>query len=378
MIPASRRDFLRRLSAGLFTGPFVVHNLGLADEKKREVPWLAEVQQPPPRTITLADPGYLEPLLVTEDNQPITTRLAWEKRRQQLRDRWYDFLGEMPEPNEPVKLSVLAEDRPEGCRRQLVRYESEPGLPVEGYLLRPDPLGDEPRSALVVLHQTSSDNIQQVAGVAGPEMQALGLKLARRGFVVFCPRCFLWQDVESLDEAIRKFRKRHPHTLCMRKMLYDAMRAVDVLLTLPEVDPRRIGATGHSLGGKKTLYLAAFDDRIRAAVASEGGTGLPFTDWEDERYLGKGIQAEGFSLNHHQLIAMMAPRAYLILAGESGPPAPSTDDGDRSWQLIEPALPVYGFYSGTPRVGLYNHRQGHTLSPKAFERMAEWLGTYLI
>ena len=53
-------------------------------------------------------------------------------------------------------------------------------------------------------------------------------------------------------------------------MLYDAMRAVDVLESLPQVDRNRIGAVGHSLGAKETLYLAAFDERVKVAVASEG------------------------------------------------------------------------------------------------------------
>ena len=58
----------------------------------------------------------------------------------------------------------------------------------------------------------------------------------------------------------------------MAKMLYDAMRAVDVLESLPYVDKQRLASVGHSLGAKETLYLAAFDERIKAAVASEGGS----------------------------------------------------------------------------------------------------------
>jgi cephalosporin-C deacetylase-like acetyl esterase len=48
----------------------------------------------------------------------------------------------------------------------------------------------------------------------------------------------------------------------------------NVLGSIPEVDARRIGAAGHSLGAKETLYLAAFDERIQAAVASDAGIGL--------------------------------------------------------------------------------------------------------
>jgi pimeloyl-ACP methyl ester carboxylesterase len=163
----------------------------------------------------------------------------------------------------------------------------------------------------------------------------------------------------------------------MAKMLNDAQCAVDVLASLPEVDPERIGALGHSLGAKETLYLAAFDERVRAAVASEGGIGLTFTNWHDPWYLGPGIHEPDFNLNHHQLLALVAPRAFLLLAGESGPPNTSTADGDRTWPYVEAALPVYRLYGEPSRLGLYNHHQGHSIPPDALERMIAWLQTYL-
>ena len=71
---------------------------------------------------------------------------------------------------------------------------------------------------------------------------------------------------------------------------------------------------------------------------------------------------------------MIAPRAFLILGGESGPGAA---DGDRSWPLIAAALPVHRLYSDPARLGLLNHHQGHSLPDDAFERMSTWLHTYL-
>lgn len=334
----------------------------------KDVPWLAEVQRAPIHPPAISS-GHMEELLAAEDKKTITTVKDWEHRRAEIRRRWLEFLGAMPE-RPPVRLTLLSEDRPGACRRQLVRYDSEAGLPVEGYLLRPEPLRGGGHAALVVLHQTSAENIDEVAGVKGPEAQAIGLKLARQGFVVFCPRCFLWQGVKNYDEAVRSFRSRHPGTLGMHKMLYDAQRGIDVLSSLPEVDRRRIGAAGHSLGAKETLYLAAFDERIRAAVASEGGIGLDFTNWDAPWYLGPAIKHAGFRLNHHQLLALAAPRPFLIIAGESA-------DGDRSWPFVESVLPVFRLYREPPRVGLLNHRQGHAIPEEAFNRLSEWLRTYL-
>jgi hypothetical protein len=345
--------------------------------QQRDVSWLSEVQRPPDVSIQ-NDATALDPLLVADDGNPISTLDQWLAHRVKLRQRWLTFLGDVPE-RPAVNLEVLREDSFTGGRRLLVRYECEPGLSTEGYLLYPDPIGTIPRAGLVALHQTTPDTIDEIAGVSGPEMQALGPKLVREGFVVFCPRCFLWED-PSLDyvEAVRRFQERRPGALGMRKMLNDAQSAVDVLSSLPEVDAQRIGAVGHSLGAKETLYLAAFDDRIQAAVASEGGIGLTFSNWHDPWYLGPAIREPGFSLNHHQLLALIAPRPFLILGGESGGPAGSTTvDGDRTWPFIDAALPVYRLYGEPARIGLYNHRQGHTIPVEAYDRMADWLRTYL-
>ena len=328
-----------------------------------DVNWLAEVVAPP-KSAVKKPAEKLTPLLVDANGRKIATLAAWKTRRKQIRDAWLKFLGPMPTKRPPVKLTVLRTDTLHGLTRLLVRYESEPGLKVEGYLLKPtDIRPGEKRAALVALHATTNDTIDRIAGVKGDPTRQIGLQLARRGFVVFCPRCFLWQNAKSLNEAVATFRKRHPKTLGMHKMLYDARRGIDVLESLPYVDAGRIGAVGHSLGAKETLYLAAFDERIKAAVASEGGIGFRSTNWNAPWYLGNGIREPGFPRNHHELLALIAPRPFLILAGEKGRGAA---DGDRSWPYLAAAQPVYRLTGVPVRLGLYNHRQGHAIPPKAF------------
>lgn len=369
-VHCTRRDVLKAVAAGAL-------GLGVARNGQpafaADVEWLREIQTPP-ETVSREQAGRLEPLLVDSAGRPIRTLEAWKKQRLQIREAWMEFLGPMPGKRPPVELKVLREDRPDGCVRQLVQYEGEPGIRVEGYLLRPAAEGEGKRAGVVALHATTNDSIDAIAGVKGSETAHLGLKLCRRGFVVFCPRCFLWQGVADYREAVAAFRRRHPKTLGMHKMLYDAMRGVDVLASLSDVDADRLGACGHSLGAKETLYLAAFDERIKAAVASEGGTGFRSTNWDAPWYLGPAIHSPDFKLNHHQLLALIAPRPFLILAGEKGRGAA---DGERTWPFIEAALPVYELYGRPVRLGMYNHRQGHSIPPKAWRRLAEWLETYL-
>ena len=368
----SRRLFLKGMLAA---GAMSAWPRGAVAGPQRDVSWLADVQRPPAQVPAGADP--LSPLL-ERNGTVIDTVDQWNVERARLRSAWLEFLGPMPADRPAVKLQVLESDEAAGCLRQLVRYEGEPGLPVEGYLLRPPADAENPdrkRPGIVALHQTTGDSIAEIAGVKGPVMQHVGLQLAQAGFVVFCPRCFLWQSTANYNQAVADFKQRHPRTLGMHKMLYDAMRGVDVLASLDgEVDARRIGAVGHSLGAKETLYLAAFDERIQAAVASEGGVGFRSTNWDAPWYLGPGIRQAGFPLNHHQLLALIAPRPFLILGGEGGNGAA---DGDRTWPFVEAALPVYRLTGGVPRLGLYNHRQGHSIPPEALARLKEWLTVYL-
>jgi hypothetical protein len=309
--------------------------------------------------------------LFDAENRPITTVDGWIKRRIALAKAWSEFLGTIRGTRQGASLKIVKEDRPQGAIRQLVTFEPEPGFPVEGYLLRPAGSG-RARPAALVLHSTVEWTIRQPAGLEGPENLHIGLHLARRGFVAFCPRNFLWQyrRADRPETAAEWLHQRHPDVKGMAKMLLDATRALDLLAGQPDVDPRRIGAIGHSLGAKEVLYVAAFDERVRAAVSSEGGIGLSFSNWDAPWYLGESIRRPGFSLDHGQVLAMCAPRAFLLIGGESA-------DGDRSWPYIASALPVWKLTGAPDAVGLFNHRMGHTFPAAAQTHAYEWLDWFL-
>jgi dienelactone hydrolase len=331
--------------------------------------WFSSLQRPP-ESVPPDAPRPM-PLLFDAEHRPITTRESWARRRTELRTAWRTFLGTISGDGTSDALKILKEDSPPGVVRQLVSYQSERGLSVEGYLLRPDGVGSG-RPGAVVLHSTADWTIRQPAGLEGPEDLHLGLHLARRGYVAFCPRCFLWQYAwpGKLSSAVDWLHALHPKVTGMAKMLHDAMRAVDLLVAQKDVDPRRIGAIGHSLGAKEVLYLAAFDERVRACVASEGGIGLTFSNWDAPWYLGDAIRRPDFGLDHAQVLALCAPRAFLLVGGQSA-------DGDRSWPYIAEALPLWRLAGAPPAVGFFNHRKGHAFPPIARERSLEWLDWFL-
>ncbi len=311
------------------------------------------------------------PLLFDREHRPINAFAGWIQRRAEFRKDWLSFLGAIPGPRPRDTIKVLKEDRPQGVVRQLIAYETEPGLTVEGYLLRPDRPG-RARPGVVVLHATTAATIRQPAGLEGHPDLHIGLHLAQRGYVTLAPGCFLWQYAKPgrLGAAVDWLHARHPKVSGMAKMFYDASRAVDVLAAQDDVDPRRLGAIGHSLGGKEALYLAAFDERVRATVASEPGINLKFSNWDAPWYLGDEIRKPAFGLDHAQVLAQIAPRAFLLIAGNSA-------DGDLSWPYIAEAMPVWKLAGRADAVGLFNHRQGHAFPPVAQSHADEWLDWFL-
>ena len=334
------------------------------------MPWLPEVLKPPAGA-DVSSP-LLTPLLVDADGHVIGTLKGWRKRRLELVRAWRRLLGTLEiKRAHPPRVEVIEEDLLDGILRQRVRYEVEPGAGTEAYVLRPKRRRSRLRGA-IVFHSTVPESIRQPAGLADVPEKHFGLALARRGFVAFCPRNFLWPENTrmSAEDETRRFHLRHPGARGMAKMLHDGQVALDVLAARGDVDARRIGCIGHSLGAKEALYLAAFDPRITAAVSSEGGIGTTMSNWDAEWYLGDIVKQGKFTHEHHELLALAAPRPFLLVGGDSA-------DGAASWPWIEAALPVYRLYGSPPRLGLLDHKGGHAVPPDVAPRLLEWLETYV-
>ena len=331
--------------------------------------WLAEVQRAP--AVIPARATRPAPMLLDAHHRPIATPEGWARRREELAAAWRAFLGVIPAPRAVAAPVVLEEDRPEGVVRQLIRYEAEPGLPVEGYLLRPEgPATGRP--GVVVLHSTVDYTIRQPAGLEGPEDKWIGLHLARRGYVAFCPRCFLWQygGPGRYDEAVAWLRRRHPGVTGMAKMLFDAVRAVDLLASQPDVDPpsdRRDRPFAGREGGPLPRRLRRAGPRHGL---ERGG------DRPGRLELGRPLVSRRGD-PPPRLRARSGPgprtrraRAFLLIGGDSA-------DGDASWPSIDAVRPVWSLLGAADAVGLFNHRQGHAFPEIAQARAYEWLDWFL-
>jgi Dienelactone hydrolase family len=336
--------------------------------------WSAYAVEPnlqAPPAVLPADMPHLSNLLIDPQGKPIASKAAWDEERTRLLARWQQVLGEFPKVKPPLKTQVLATEQLPGFSRQWVKYQVEDGLFADGYLLTPEPAkGKLP--AVVVFHPTSKLQARGVAGLSPkyPEEEWQGLQLVRRGYVVWCPRNYINTDGTDWAGNTRLVLARHPGWTGMTRMTWDAIRAADFLESLSNTDPGRIGCLGHSLGAKEVLYAMAFDPRYKAGVASECGIGLRFSNWDAPWYLGAKIHDPGFKLEHHELLGLIAPRAFLLLAGDSA-------DNDRSWAFIETARPIYQLLGAPDNIGWFNHHLGHRYAPEARALAESFLSRHL-
>lgn len=328
-----------------------------------------DLQVAPAQPITNAP--QLSPLLIDSEGRTIQSRRQWERQREVIRKQWFDVLGTFPETRVPLKTRVLETEELPDFTRQLVQYQVGDGVFTDGYLLTPKNTKGR-RPAVVVFHPTTPLHAKGVAGLSAEYDREKwnGVQLVERGYVVWCPRNYINADGADWKGNAARVMAQQPDWTGMTRMVWDAIRAADFVESLPNVDRKRIGCLGHSLGGKVALFAMAFDERYRAGVSSEGGIGLTFSNWDAVWYLGPRIREPSFALENHQVLALIAPRAFLLLAGESA-------DNDRSWSFIEAALPVYRLCRAEQNLGWFNHRLGHRYSPEARAVAEKFLDVHL-
>lgn len=330
--------------------------------------WRAQLQKPYEH-LPVKDIG-LRPLLQTVDGQKITTKEGWQKQRELLKKAWLERLGSPPEKRPPLDVKTESREEQPDHVRLLMTFASEGNDRLRAYLLLPKDLKEgERRPAVVVFHQTTKDTLKEPVGLGSKPELALALHLVRRGYVTLSPECYIMKGAGPRPQA-QDLANRVAGWTGLGKMTFDGSRCVDYLETLPQVDASRIGCIGHSLGAKEVLFAMAFESRYKAGVFNEGGIGLRMSNWTDPWYLTEAMKPHIPSMENHQVMAMIAPRPFLVLGGDSA-------DGDASWTFIREVRPVYELLGGGDRVGLHNHKGKHSF-PKEARRLAyRWLDHWL-
>ncbi|HTE20543.1 MAG TPA: alpha/beta hydrolase family protein [Armatimonadota bacterium] len=236
-------------------------------------------------------------------------RAAWKHA---ARGKLLELLHYSPPKVDPRPEVVEKVDRGEYVREK-VYFNTTPDVRVPAYVLVPK-AAKRPLPGIVALHDHGGfyfwgkEKLVEAPGEAKTEHpvlqefkreyyggRSIASDLARQGYVVVVIDMFYWGERRMLldddpadwrdrptdipAERIAAFNRRSGQSedLVGRTisaagftwpgvMFWDDRRTVDYLVSRPEVDPKRIGCVGLSVGGLRSCHLAALDDRVKASV----------------------------------------------------------------------------------------------------------------
>ena len=230
----------------------------------------------------------------------LTYPMAWgnskvknfKKWKRLARKKVFDcMLMPPPPPVDGYKAKVLFEEQREGYKAKKIEIQLSRYYTVPAYILIPD--GKGPFPAINLLHDHGAhlfigkektirplaceDSVvikdAEVWSAGGYEGQFFGDFLARHGYVVLSTDAPMWGERGQKEgprrdkyDMIAGNMMMYGIDLCAW-MTYDDISATDYLASIPEVDSRRIGCTGWSMGAYRAWMLSALSDRIKAGAA---------------------------------------------------------------------------------------------------------------
>ena len=309
-------------------------------------------------------------------------RESWEKEKARLREQLLFAAGLWPLPEKPPLASrIWHRLERDGYTVEKVWFQSLPGFYVGGNLYRP--LDPGPQSHPGILHAHGHGPIGRLGETEVASYQARCLTLARLGCV-----SFIWDMVDYNDSArhlsgayeAENYSAAHrlpwPYAHAGRKLwsvnilglqLWNSIRALDFLLSLPEVDPNRLACTGESGGGTQTYNLYAVDDRLHAAAPvcmvsayMQGGCGC------------ENAPCLRLETNNVDIGATLAPRPLLLVN--------SAQDWTRHTPEVEyPAIKrIYELYGAGERVAQVQidspHGYNKAMREAVYRWFARWFG----
>lgn len=343
-----------------FTGFRVVRTV-TAESKAPAIDagWFEPYNKPPAGYEMSA--GALAPLISPGDD--------WKRKRQELFVKWKEILG-TPRASVPKPQAKLVETiREFHYTAKLMYLRVEPDFWEKILIAMPLRPARTPTPVVIVPYYDvdvpAGRNLGGRSFTPG-YVRSYAYLAAQRGFIAVAIRWFGESYGERYDEAVANLALRHPGCTGLGKWVWDAQRLLDYLCTLPEVDRERIGIIGHSLGAKMALYAAAMDERIKAVVFSEGGIGFRMSNYDDYWYLGERMKSLPPGTDQHELLALIAPRAFLLIGGDEY-------DKAGSWHYVNAARAVYETYGRPRQIGYFNHHSGHTPTPEAVWHAMRWL-----
>jgi dipeptidyl aminopeptidase/acylaminoacyl peptidase len=310
----------------------------------------------------------------------------WKTKREEIRSRLWQLLGKLPSRPKQLKVQTLSREERDGYVVEKFQFDNEAGTVVPGYLLSPK---KETKRAPALLychwHGGEYDIGKEELFRAAHTPEPPGPAFAKRGFVVISIDAYCFGERNGRGPAEKggagelstsKFNLWVGRTL-WGMILRDDLIALDYLASRPDVDPKRIGVMGMSMGATRAWWLMALDERIQ--------TGVPICCLTRYENLIKHdwLKAHGIyyyvpqMLNYFDteaIVALIAPRPVLFLDGDNDRTSPV--DGIH---VIESAVrPVYGLYRKESEFqSIVYEGQGHIYTPEMWKKTLDWMNRYL-
>jgi lysophospholipase L1-like esterase/dienelactone hydrolase len=308
---------------------------------------------------------------------PIRSRADWAVRRRHVVENMQRVMGPLPSPlrRMPLAIKQVEEARVGKLVRRKITYQSDPDDRVPAYLFLPANEQGKKLPAVLCLHQTTAAGIDEPAGLRGDPTMKYALELAERGYVAIVP------EYPSFGTHRFDFKTNTAYASGSMKAVWDNMRAVDVLETLPDVDADRIGVIGHSLGGHNAMFTAVFEPRIKVIASSCGFTTFRKDDmpsWSGPRYMPRiatqfGNDARKVPFDFQEIVASFAPRPFLACAAEQD------DDFDVSGvrDVIAAARPIYKLHDAAEHLAAFYSPGKHAFPEDARKHAYAFLDRHL-
>jgi Acetyl xylan esterase (AXE1) len=256
--------------------------------------------------------------------ESIQTEADLQRLQKQLRASLLDMIGGLPDRKTDLHARITSKIQMEGFSIEKLIFESLPGVYVTALVYSPDDHSTRHPAVLVPAGHATNGKIHY---------QVLSQRLASRGYVVIA-----WDPVGQGERSQfwdAKAGKSRYNLVCAehavmgnlaylaganlaRWEIWDGMRAVDYLLTRPDVDADRISITGTSGGGTQTTLIVALDPRIKVVVPSCYITSMPMRmgnrifsdpDSDPEQDLSGTLSK---NVGYTGLLLLMYPRPVMV------------------------------------------------------------------
>ena len=252
----------------------------------------------------------------------------WEAKRGELKQQFFDMLGLWPLPERtPLNAKVTGAIERDGFRVENVHFQSKPGLYVTGNLYLPKKVeGKLPTVLYVCGHSGQGRDGNKTA------FQHHGMWFATHGYACLIIDTLQLGEIAGIHHGTynrdRWWWHSHGYTSAGVEC-WNGVRAIDYLVSRPEVDADKIAVTGISGGGAATFWIAAADERVKVAVPVSGMSDLEsyVTDKVCNGHCDCMFLYNNSRWEWSTIAALIAPRAMLFENSGYDPifPMPAND-----------------------------------------------------